>query len=167
MNSANRSCTIPKEIEFNNCLGNVFALNTTGDDTSRVGSTGSSRRSRRRDPTNKQSSAHLCTPPPMSLKQVRRRESLRSVSSTACTAAQKFLETTRMEILLEYSTDESCDSRSRVRDENELSLSALAGLLAEKLDDAVERGLFSFDDSPSLSSNKKMHKDMNHQSIPL
>lgn len=71
------------------------------------------------------------------------------------------MEATQMEILLEYS-EESCDCTSqRVRDENELSLSELAGLMAGKLDDAVERGLFSFNDSLSLGSSKKKCPDVN------
>jgi hypothetical protein len=71
------------------------------------------------------------------------------------------MEATQMEILLEYS-EESCDSSSqRVRDENELSLSELAGLMARKLDDAVERGLFSIDDSISLGSSKNKCQDVN------
>jgi hypothetical protein len=68
-----------------------------------------------------------------------------------------------MEILLEY-TDESCNSSSQcVRDdnENELSLSELAGLLSEKLGDAVERGLFSSDDSLSFRSSKNITQDLN------
>ena len=65
-----------------------------------------------------------------------------------------------MEILLEY-TDESCDSSSQcVREENknELSLSELAGLLSEQLDDAVERGLISFDNSLSLVIDKNTNR---------
>jgi hypothetical protein len=86
----------------------------------------------------------LCMPSRTCFQQNRRRESLRSVSREACVEAQKFLETKHKDILLEYSTEEDGNSIYRsVRNENELSLSELAGLLSVKLGDAIERGLFT------------------------
>lgn len=153
MNVAYRSYPIPKEIEFTNRYhGNSSGLDKTGEGTGKIES---SRPSRRRDSIrgnhSKHSSAHLRkSSPTIGFHQNRRPESLRSVSSVACAATQKFVEIMSKDILLDY-TDESYDSHSSQcvlvpDDDNELSLSELAGLLSEKLGDAFEIGLFSFDD---------------------
>ena len=152
---------IPKEIE---CIEyhQVVPINKMKEESGRVES------NRRNRQNGTQRKHHLHSPTEafnmFARMQNRKRESLRSISSLACIEAQKFLETKYVEILLEYSSGDNCDVRRQPgQNDNEPSLSALAGLLSATLADAVERGYFSFEDSSKLCGSKKMHHDVNHQ----
>ncbi|KAI2511419.1 hypothetical protein MHU86_3030 [Fragilaria crotonensis] len=158
MNASHRRFPIPKEIEcsprstVDHRTSVIAPLHEVNEKTGKIESR---RRNRRHGATcttsqtkrpDRLTTEELCISSHSCFKQNRRRESLRSVSREACFEAQKFLETKRRDILLDYPEEEIGNSPSQTdRDENDLPLSELAGLLAEKLGDAIERGLFSLE----------------------
>ena len=153
---------IPKEIQCidhhnNYCL----PLNNSGEETGKIESRRQASRQsgRRRRNVKQPSTAHSgksTLPTSGGGMRNRRRESLQRISNQACSEAQQFLQARHEDILHEYSIDNDCNVQSpTVKGEMELSLSELAGLLADKISEALEQGLFSFGDSSQHGDSKK------------
>ena len=84
--------------------------------------------------------------------QIRRRKSLQLVSRKACSEVQEFLKAEHNEILCEYSESKRQDEtnyelKPHPTGNSDLPISMLASLLSLNLADAIERGLYSSDES--------------------
>ena len=165
---------IPKEIQYTDSGNYMAPLTNIRDETERIEKR--RRKTKRRhgrrtkDLLEQQSTACGSESLPSLTTNIRnrRRESLKSVSSLACSKVEEFVQAEHVEILLEYNSATTGQSRDvrppTLEGEHEISLSALAGLLSAKLVEAVERGHFSFN-LPTTENNSKMQQDLNQQNV--